>query len=126
MSLAKRVGAEFVGTFWLVLGGCGSAVLAASFPTQPDAEPIGIEEEGVVAEQRIELRHDRVIFGNGLGLKLVQRTLDQCGIQLHRRDPLLVAEADGMNPRTCTVGVAGLPPARVVASSGRLPSLSST
>jgi aquaporin Z len=28
----KRYGAEFVGTFWLVLGGCGSAVLAAAFP----------------------------------------------------------------------------------------------
>ena len=28
----KRYGAEFFGTFWLVLGGCGSAVLAAAFP----------------------------------------------------------------------------------------------
>ncbi len=28
----QRYGAEFVGTFWLVLGGCGSAVLAAGFP----------------------------------------------------------------------------------------------
>ncbi|GKT08050.1 aquaporin Z [Desulforhabdus sp. TSK] len=28
----KQFGAEFVGTFWLVLGGCGSAVLAAAFP----------------------------------------------------------------------------------------------
>ena len=28
----KHLGAEFFGTFWLVLGGCGSAVLAASFP----------------------------------------------------------------------------------------------
>jgi aquaporin Z len=28
----KRLAAEFVGTFWLVLGGCGSAVLAAKFP----------------------------------------------------------------------------------------------
>lgn len=28
----KKFGAEFVGTFWLVLGGCGSAVLAAGFP----------------------------------------------------------------------------------------------
>ena len=32
MSIAKRLGAEFIGTFWLVLGGCGSAVLAAAFP----------------------------------------------------------------------------------------------
>ena len=28
----KQLGAEFFGTFWLVLGGCGSAVLAAGFP----------------------------------------------------------------------------------------------
>ena len=28
----KQYGAEFLGTFWLVLGGCGSAVLAAGFP----------------------------------------------------------------------------------------------
>ncbi len=32
MSMSKKLGAEFIGTFWLVLGGCGSAVLAASFP----------------------------------------------------------------------------------------------
>ena len=30
--MSKRLGAEFVGTFWLVLGGCGSAVLAAAYP----------------------------------------------------------------------------------------------
>jgi aquaporin Z len=30
--ISKRWGAEFIGTFWLVLGGCGSAVLAAGFP----------------------------------------------------------------------------------------------
>jgi aquaporin Z len=32
MSLAKKLSAEFIGTFWLVLGGCGSAVLAAAYP----------------------------------------------------------------------------------------------
>jgi aquaporin Z len=32
MSMTKKLGAEFIGTFWLVLGGCGSAVLAAGFP----------------------------------------------------------------------------------------------
>jgi len=32
MPLYKRAIAEFIGTFWLVLGGCGSAVLAAAFP----------------------------------------------------------------------------------------------
>jgi aquaporin Z len=30
--LSKRAIAEFIGTFWLVFGGCGSAVLAAAFP----------------------------------------------------------------------------------------------
>lgn len=33
MPLTKRLSAEFIGTLWLVLGGCGSAVLAAAFPT---------------------------------------------------------------------------------------------
>ena len=31
MNLTKRCIAEFIGTFWLVLGGCGSAVLAAAY-----------------------------------------------------------------------------------------------
>ncbi|MFY9705037.1 MAG: aquaporin, partial [Desulfobacterales bacterium] len=30
--MSKKLGAEFIGTFWLVLGGCGSVVLAAAFP----------------------------------------------------------------------------------------------
>jgi len=32
MSLSRRAFTELIGTFWLVLGGCGSAVLAAAFP----------------------------------------------------------------------------------------------
>jgi aquaporin Z len=32
MTMSRRLAAEFVGTFWLVFGGCGSAVLAAAFP----------------------------------------------------------------------------------------------
>jgi len=32
MPLGKRAAAEFFGTFWLVFGGCGAAVLAAAFP----------------------------------------------------------------------------------------------
>jgi aquaporin Z len=41
MSLGKRALAEFFGTFWLVFGGCGAAVLAAGFPT------LGIKFAGV-------------------------------------------------------------------------------
>ncbi len=33
MQLSKRLTAEFIGTLWLVLGGCGSAALAAAFPS---------------------------------------------------------------------------------------------
>ena len=43
--MIKRLGAEFIGTFWLVLGGCGSAVLAANFGG--DGNPLGIGFVGV-------------------------------------------------------------------------------
>jgi len=41
MPIGKRAAAEFLGTFWLVFGGCGSAVLAAAFPN------VGIGLHGV-------------------------------------------------------------------------------
>lgn len=43
--MLKRLAAEFLGTFWLVLGGCGSAVLAANFGG--DGNPLGIGLLGV-------------------------------------------------------------------------------
>lgn len=47
MPLSKRCLAEFIGTFWLVFGGCGSAVLAANFPAGADGNPLGIALVGV-------------------------------------------------------------------------------
>ena len=41
MSIAKRMAAEFFGTFWLTFGGCGAAVLAAAYPA------LGIGFQGV-------------------------------------------------------------------------------
>lgn len=43
--MIRRLAAEFIGTFWLVLGGCGSAVLAANFGG--DGNPLGIGLLGV-------------------------------------------------------------------------------
>jgi glycerol uptake facilitator-like aquaporin len=45
IAMMKRLGAELIGTFWLVLGGCGSAVLAANFGG--DGNPLGIGLLGV-------------------------------------------------------------------------------
>ncbi|MGA8534160.1 MAG: aquaporin Z [Candidatus Tumulicola sp.] len=46
MPIVKRVSAEFLGTFWLVFGGCGSAIFAAVF-LSADKVPIGIGFAGV-------------------------------------------------------------------------------
>ncbi|HEY2345149.1 MAG TPA: aquaporin Z [Xanthomonadaceae bacterium] len=45
MDMGRRFAAELVGTFWLVLGGCGAAVLSAQFGG--DANPLGIGFVGV-------------------------------------------------------------------------------
>src|ERR1700679_477605 len=42
MNLSKRMLAEFFGTFWLVFGGCGSAVLAAAVFIKEGQSPINI------------------------------------------------------------------------------------
>lgn len=47
-SLSRRFLAELFGTFWLVFGGCGSAVIAAVFPyDSPTANPLGLGFLGV-------------------------------------------------------------------------------
>ncbi|MFM6356735.1 MAG: aquaporin Z [Planktothrix sp.] len=46
MPLTKRCLAEFIGTFWLVFGGCGAAVFAAAFP-DATTNPLGIGFTGV-------------------------------------------------------------------------------
>jgi len=48
VSIGKRAAAEFFGTFWLVFGGCGSAILSATFPSgEPGAGHLGIGFTGV-------------------------------------------------------------------------------
>lgn len=47
MGIISRCLAEAIGTFWLVFGGCGSAVLAAAFPSSDPTNPLGIAFVGV-------------------------------------------------------------------------------
>ncbi len=42
MNLSKRCAAEFIGTFWLVFGGCGSAVLASVMGAKLEGTPVNI------------------------------------------------------------------------------------
>ena len=47
MTMSKKLIAEAIGTFWLVLGGCGSAVLAAKFGSDLEGPFLGIGLVGV-------------------------------------------------------------------------------
>ena len=63
MTLWRKLGAEFLGTFWLVLGGCGSAVLAAAFPE------VGIGLLGVSLAFGLTVL--TMAYAIGLGLTLI-------------------------------------------------------
>ncbi len=62
MSLARKLTAEFLGTFWLVLGGCGSAVLAAKFGG--DGNPLGIGLLGVALAFGLTVLTGAYAFGH--------------------------------------------------------------
>jgi len=65
MSMGKRLAAEFLGTFWLVLGGCGSAVLAANFGG--DGNPLGIGFVGVALAFGLTVLTGAYAFGHVSG-----------------------------------------------------------
>jgi aquaporin Z len=58
MGMSRRLAAEFLGTFWLVLGGCGSAVLAASVPD------VGIGYAGVALAFGLTVLTGAYAFGH--------------------------------------------------------------
>ena len=60
--MIKKLGAEFIGTFWLVLGGCGSAVLAAKFGG--DGNPLGIGLLGVALAFGLTVLTGAYAFGH--------------------------------------------------------------
>jgi aquaporin Z len=64
MPLSKRLAAEFIGTLWLVLGGCGSAVLAAAFPN------LGIGFHGVALGLGVTVRTMAYAIGHVSGWHL--------------------------------------------------------
>jgi aquaporin Z len=65
MSMGKRLAAEFLGTFWLVLGGCGSAVLAANFGG--GGNPLGIGFLGVALAFGLTVVTGAYAFGHVSG-----------------------------------------------------------
>ena len=62
MNMGKKLTAEFLGTFWLVLGGCGSAVLAAKFGG--DGNPFGIGFVGVALAFGLTVLTGAYAFGH--------------------------------------------------------------
>lgn len=64
--LSAKLGAEFLGTFWLVFGGCGSAVLAATFVSE-DRVQLGIGFVGVALAFGLSVLTGAYAFGHVSG-----------------------------------------------------------
>ena len=60
--MIRKLVAEFLGTYWLVLGGCGSAVLAANFGG--DGNPLGIGLVGVALAFGLTVLTGAYAFGH--------------------------------------------------------------
>ena len=65
-TLGAKLGAEFLGTFWLVFGGCGSAILAATFFNQKQLQ-LGIGFVGVALAFGLTVLTGAVAFGQVSG-----------------------------------------------------------
>jgi aquaporin Z len=62
--ITKRLAAEFLGTFWLTFGGCGSAVLAAAFPVAAGGPFLGIGFAGVALAFGLTVLTGAYAFGH--------------------------------------------------------------
>ena len=67
--MGKKLGAEFLGTFWLVLGGCGSAVLAAGVKVVPQGWNYTVERFGRYLD----------VDGDGIGFRTYPGTHPEKG-----------------------------------------------
>jgi aquaporin Z len=67
VKLSSKLGAEFLGTFWLVFGGCGSAVLAAEFLSAPNNVQLGIGFLGVALAFGLTVLTGAYAFGHVSG-----------------------------------------------------------
>jgi Major intrinsic protein len=96
-TLAARLGAEFLGTFVLLFGGCGSAILAAKFLTDDNVQ-IGIGFVGVSLAFGLSVLAGAYAFGHVSGghFNLVcGRWRPRSGVVVHRRTDHGAATAGG-------------------------------